>query len=325
MVRVMVIRHAETLENVAMARSLLRFHRGELGGPQAQAEMLSMLEGGEVDSPLTRGGERMAERLGKYYAPLLRGLADRGKLHFFCSPMKRNLQTASPLVTALGVKAVVRRDLKETGGWMAPSERRELQEAFALAERGDPAPARALLKERSKRGWTPLGMTGREIQERFPWAELEAGFPADMPWHTTGLETDATSDERHRRVVGWLRELRDRLPFDDLVVFISHGGAIFKLFKELLGIAFPGADNTSVSFLTLGRESAAQPPGMWVPDEQRDVGVRVLCLNRIDHLIAADNGSPRIRGIVDFSFLANPATVAAVEEEEEGGAARARL
>ena len=83
-----------------------------------------------------------------------------------------------------------------------------------------------------------------------------------------------------------------------------------------------------MSVFTLGRDDAEQPAGMWIPDQQKDVGVRLLCLNRIDHLIAADgsNSSPRIRGIIDFPFLSNPATVAAVDDGTAGGkGARARL
>ena len=103
MVRVMIIRHGETAENVAMAEALHAYSIGKASNKEAHAMMRdhykteSPDQGNtsrqtDVDSPLTKVGEEMAQRVGIFFAPLLQDLARRGKLHAFTSPMCRNLQ-----------------------------------------------------------------------------------------------------------------------------------------------------------------------------------------------------------------------------------------
>jgi broad specificity phosphatase PhoE len=321
MVAVMIIRHSETKENVAMAKAVLAVERGEVNADEAHDLMRSVYKSDDdIDSPLTKKGEEMASQLAAFYAPLLKDLADRGKVHFFCSPMQRNMQTADELVNALGIRATVREDLKETGGLLTNTEMATIRQMEKLALKGDSAAAKAMLKQQSKKGWTKLGMTGDQIQSRFKWTDLEPGFPQTTPWHTTGLETDRRAVERAQRVLGWLQEQSDRLPHDDLIIFISHGAAIAKLLTELLGCKFMNAvsyanfDNTSVSGFTLGNSSTANspPPQMFQPAEQRDIGVRVQYLNRVDHLVAVD-GSQRIRGYIRYPFATLTATVSMVD------------
>jgi broad specificity phosphatase PhoE len=325
MVAVMIIRHSETQENVAMSKALLAYHRGELTSEEAQDSMRTVYKSDDdIDSPLTTKGEEMAAQLAQFYTPLLKDLADRGKVHFFCSPMLRNMQTADKLVKGLGIRATVREDLKETGGLITNAEMIEIRKMGKLSEQGDHAAAKSLLKKLSKEGWAKLGMTGDQIQQRFSWTDLESGFPQTTPWHTTGIETDKTAIERAQRVLMWLHEQSSRLPFDDVVVFISHGAAISKLLGEMLGckfmdtVSYGSFDNTSVSGFTLGTTND-RPASLFVPAEQKNVGVRVQYLNRIDHLVAVD-GSQRVRGYINYPFLANPATISTID-----GTAKSRL
>ena len=58
------------------------------------------------DQPLTENGEAQAECFGEYWAPILEGPARAGKLHVFCSPMVRNMQTVAPLMRKLGEKGI---------------------------------------------------------------------------------------------------------------------------------------------------------------------------------------------------------------------------
>ena len=79
------------------------------------------------------------------------------------------------------------------------------------------------------------------------------------------MESDGNARKRTQRVVTWLRGLGEKLPFDDLVVFISHGGALALILKEVLGQGEPalnygGYDNTSVSAFILGKDLYVPPP-----------------------------------------------------------------
>jgi broad specificity phosphatase PhoE len=79
------------------------------------------------DTFLTENGHEQVEAFGSYWAPLLQHAAQRGKLRVFCSPMRRNLQTAAPLLRqldALGCRVVadVRRDNFEVPGMVHPAD-----------------------------------------------------------------------------------------------------------------------------------------------------------------------------------------------------------
>lgn len=239
-----------------MGKALLAFSEGRADAAEAQAMMRSHYRTedasaagssrkSDVDSPLTENGEDMARRVSRFYAPMLKELAAKGKLHAFCSPMCRNLQTADPLLTELGIQAEVRQDLKETGGLIAPEEMSGVvAQITELANSGKPQEARELLKTAT---WAQLGMSGEQIKQRFKWATLEADFPSnestgayDVPWHQTGIESEKTAGKRTGRVTAWLNDLSEKLPYDDLVLFISHGGALALIFNQLLALGDSG-------------------------------------------------------------------------------------
>lgn len=146
------------------------------------------------DTFLTENGRVQVELLGAYWAPILTRAAGRGKLRIFCSPMRRNLQTAAPLLReldALGtpVTAVVRRDNYEVLGMCHPADRSAVTQIEELA--GIPARRDELIQLVKSVKWTPAGQSPNEMLAEFPHIALEEGaFPddADKGWYAEGFE-----------------------------------------------------------------------------------------------------------------------------------------
>ena len=121
MVRVLLIRHAQSMQNEFMEGVSARIARGELEPSELNATMRNApaLHDAGADSPLTELGEQQAELLGEFYAPLLMEKAREGKLRLFVSPQMRTCQTAAPLYSRLhqetGIRAAVRVELHEHG------------------------------------------------------------------------------------------------------------------------------------------------------------------------------------------------------------------
>ena len=115
MVRVVFIRHGMTHENLHGARMAIRIAKGQVDPADREAISLRerMEEGPSEASGDTQlsdhkgGGVREARLLGEYWAPMLREYAELGKLHVYVSAMQRCMQTADPLLRALGVDATI--------------------------------------------------------------------------------------------------------------------------------------------------------------------------------------------------------------------------
>ena len=58
-----------------------------------------------MDTPLSKQGEKQAQAFCDYWHGTFAKLQSEGRLHFYVSPMKRNMQTADPLLKQLGCKA----------------------------------------------------------------------------------------------------------------------------------------------------------------------------------------------------------------------------
>ena len=116
------------------------------------------------------------------------------------------------------------------------------------------------------------------------WWFAAQGYP--NPWHTTGIESEKAAAARSQRVHGWLRGLAAALPYDDLIVFVSHGASLASLLRDVLGrgdpqFSFGGFDNTSASGFILGRdvhdplttELLGPNTGTFAPPEAKNRGV----------------------------------------------------
>lgn len=223
MVRVLFIRHTETVANVRMqGRSYVSkkrlmtkgqlLHYDQLRSQQRDSStppLMSALElVGEED--VTGTGVDMADAMAEYWAPVLAPFLERGKLEFVVSPSYRTLVTLDPLVRRLQamlgtehkVTGLLRPDLCEIPSPQHADDdtvkgqikrllelSRELKakarESTTGAEaelktlereaRSYEAEARLLLLDKDSRGWTPAGLTGGVIVERFPWVVIPEG------------------------------------------------------------------------------------------------------------------------------------------------------
>ena len=292
MVRVLLIRHAQSMQNEFMEGVSARIAAGELEPSELNATMRNApaLHDAGADSPLTELGEQQAELLGERWAPLLEEKARQGKLRVFCSPFLRTLQTAEPLMRRLHAavpecKATLLPAIMERGALAAPEDMRKFDEIDRLKLRG------AKLKEFMKSiEWQPMGMSVNEMRRRFRWAESakpdDASLPTfrtpagefalppdDRPWWEAGYESGKFADARTSAVCRWLDEQsREDLPGDTVIVCVCHGGTIASVTNVLLGaavlseaayeevddISLDGIRNSSVTSLLLPSAAAIE-------------------------------------------------------------------
>lgn len=209
------------------------------------------------DPELTELGHRQAGRLARYLAsgaapefawggPASANGGGCGITRLFVSPMHRALQTARPVVRALGLTPEVWVDLHEHGGiWLdhGPATGYVGYPGLTRAEMGAALPGCVLPSEVTERGW---------------WAGAREDRPA--------------CEARAARVAAALRQLAAS---EACIALVSHGDFIDALLRALLQPA-PGRGcyflqlNTAISCLSLS------------PEGQLEIGY----LNRTDHLPA---------------------------------------
>lgn len=310
--RLLLVRHGESQENVAMMRVVARLLRRELRpGAEFDAAMdRAMVDATPPsgDSPLSEKGRGEAAQLGAYWAPLLASKMEKGRLRAFVSPQSRCMETADPLFTALGVKAQVLPDMVEVPGL----RRREDSDAFfpkydALTAAGKASEA---LAWRRQFNWRPCGATIAEYTQRYPWARFDAQAAAAAPalqmaesgpFWTYGWRTPEEEEARGARCVARIRELSRELGDGDVVLWVSHGASSGLVVRDLLGAApttgFFDVANTSVTCIHLPppprpgkpptvfspylRGAASVPPG---EPEAPQFTVRLEFFNQYPHL-----------------------------------------
>lgn len=123
MVRALLIRHAESTENVAMHGVIASARSGGLPRAKVGAAIQTAMDAAtpdDGDAPLSARGEEEARALGGYWLPLLRERAAAGGVVAFVSPQLRCLATADALLRPLfeesGLCAQVLPDMIEIGG-----------------------------------------------------------------------------------------------------------------------------------------------------------------------------------------------------------------
>jgi broad specificity phosphatase PhoE len=277
MVRVLLVRHAQSMQNAYMEGVAARISRGELAPTELNKAMRDAPENMDAgaDAPLTAKGAAQAELLGEAWAPLLAERARAGKLKLFVSPFLRTLGTADPLMKRLtelvpSFSATLLPAIMEKGGLTAPENFRNFDTIDAMTRAGKRAEAMEFLKAIE---WQPMGMSGEEIEQLFPWSRSAAGeddlclpgdvtVPRDDHWWHRGYESTKAAATRVAEVVTWLeRDLREDVPGDTVVVLVTHGGTIAALVEALLGfseeLSADGIRNTSVTSLLMPSTSAS--------------------------------------------------------------------
>ena len=235
MVRVLLIRHAQSLQNAYMEGISAKIARGELAPTELNKAMRDAPENMDAgaDSPLTEKGAAQADRLGEAWGPLLADRAKQGKLKVFVSPFMRTLATADPLMRRLvqsapGFTASLLPAIMEKGGLTAADDFRKFDQIDALTRAGKRDEALAFLKAIE---WQPMGMTGEQIEQRFRWTVGSSGssdgppLPGNVhvsrsePWWRDGYESSKAAAARVREVVQWLDgPLREGVSGDTVVV-----------------------------------------------------------------------------------------------------------
>jgi 2,3-bisphosphoglycerate-dependent phosphoglycerate mutase len=196
-----------------------------------------------MDPLLTELGLRQAERLAQHVARIIppgHGVPT----HLYCSPMWRALHTASFIARATGLTPEVWVGIHEHGG--------------IYLEHDD---------ERGVVGYP--GKTGPEIVAAFPDVQLPPEV-TDEGWWKGGREELVECYERAARVI---EGLRGRVPTDERILMVSHGGFINSFLKMLFDQdlewpVFYHQANTAITYLT------------FTSDRHLDVHY----LNRVDHL-----------------------------------------
>merc|ERR1712110_1253119 len=88
-----------------------------------------------------------------------------------------------------------------------------------------------LLKQKK---WNRSGLTGTELQKRFPWAELPDAFPVSEPWYGGGFEAPGAHKKRLEALAEEIAKMKTAYGNDEVVVFVSHGGTIADVLFEML-------------------------------------------------------------------------------------------
>ncbi|AXE39168.1 histidine phosphatase family protein [Acidipropionibacterium virtanenii] len=203
-----------------------------------------------ADPPITQLGIRQAEALGAWI-----GGVDPHPTRLYCSPMRRTIETAAPVATALDLPLVVEDFLYERPG---PTDWNG--HGFSAV----PGTARSEL----------ASITGHVV---FPDTVTEQG------WYSGDVETTQQAAARAARIRDWVLEAHEP---DDVVAIVAHGaiGALILSAilspqrQESLGGYAAGTEpwwfnlaNTSTSMIEMG------PRGI----------TEVHWINRVDHLIVA--------------------------------------
>ena len=271
-VRVVLIRHAESEDNVIGLRLGAALASGEMTAKQAAA---AFKEQRFVDAPLSSRGRAQARALAAHWAPLLARLENEGgddvgdgrSVELCCSPMLRSCETAQPLHAALSRLRQQQRAGGSGGGGGALRVivRPDIFEAQGLVPKGGDVHA-------------PTGMGAAEIRRRFGVGCFDTALlpHGDAPWCATGYERRAEQLARATRVAAWLKGLpASRAPGSSLVC-VGHSDFMSLLVRALLP-AGAGAGDGGASFDFTNTSVSS----VLVDDRG---GCSVEFLNRAEHL-----------------------------------------
>jgi len=252
MVRLLLIRHAQSQQNAYMESLFRDMHNKKLPAASFNRAMRNGPKGTDAgaDALLTSLGKSQAQRLGLTYAPLLVSKAKQGKLKVFVSPFTRCMMTADPLMKELrkeipSLEATVLPAIMESGGLTERNDFQNFDQIDELNKLGKRDEAIQLLKSIQ---WKAQGMSGIAMLQQFPWINLHARDSPltsteitqipwaeveenNKPWWSFGFESTKRAHRRVNAVGKWLteevsRNVSGESGDDVVVVMVCHGGTI---------------------------------------------------------------------------------------------------
>lgn len=266
MVRLLLIRHAQSEQNAYMEKLIQELKNGTSNAKDFNAKMRNGPEGthGGADAKLTSLGFTQADRLGRTYTPLLLNKAKQGKLKVFVSPFTRCLHTADPLLRSISTeipsfKATILPAIMESGGLADKKDFAQFNQIEGLIKQGKRKEAIQVLKAIR---WKPQGKSGQDILQQFPWATLDHDTNALItngvsvspwaaitnsatPWWKFGFESTKRAEKRIRAVGEWItsslcENASGESSDEHVIVFVCHGGTIQELTNLLCNYGVTG-------------------------------------------------------------------------------------
>ena len=262
MVRLLMVRHGESEQNAYMEKVMYQVLSGQIPRSEFNATMRRGPPGadGGVDSDLTEKGASQAEKLGKVWGPLLLGAASKGRLVAYVSPYLRCCKTADPFMNYIrqhGVpdfQGIVLPSIMEEGGLATSKDLESLDNVGDLIKQGKRKEGIRMLKQIK---WTPMGLTGRGLRERFPWSRQPnandktlltknvSGFCLPIKeghqWYNKGWEGSKAENIRMTNLFNWIKTLQyngsGETGDDVTIVWFTHGGTIANVSNRLTGAA----------------------------------------------------------------------------------------
>ena len=208
--RLILVRHGESQNNIYHEISLQAFEDNRVPDPS-----------------ITDRGKRQAQCVADYFQSGSNSiLSDIDTI--YVSPMRRTLETALPLVTALSGTASTKHQSipPKTRVWT------EIYEITGVHERGVGRP----------------GMTRSEMHTQFPTFELPPSV-TEHGWYDIklGRETSQHGKERCRQVWHQLCDMANNLTHNSSMVLIIHGDFIDHLLQAAFGLLELDSSNCSAS------------------------------------------------------------------------------
>ncbi len=176
------------------------------------------------DAELTDLGQQQAEQLAPWIATV-------GLDRLFCSPFRRTLQTAWPLMQQSGLEVEVKVPLHEVGGCVAGPGGDDLV--------GQP------------------GITAAELLADFPGYRIPDSIDQDGWWKS---QPNETGDQLHQRVENLLQStIAEFAESDQKIGFVMHADITHYLLSVVAGVTSDRLErvlyNTAVTRLTICRDS----------------------------------------------------------------------
>ena len=271
MVRVFLVRHAESVENLNMEsyfrKNQQRIQKSDKHDDTNEntvspwvgiMERMAAILPPHGDCELTDLGYAQAEAFGIYWSKILQHKAKSGKLHVYVSPQHRTLLTVRPFMRELNytyninIDCTVIHDLHEHGPPKATADMIREQndpDLMQLRKEGRFPEMNLLRKQKWHNKFTPAGLTGEEmltlasvgspkgIDSSRQWLNItDANIPLQSRWYVKGQELDEYAEERANNIGNFLREQQKILGDDDVIVCVSHGAIMGRIIRNLMNL-----------------------------------------------------------------------------------------
>jgi len=212
--KLLLVRHAQSHNNVIQASVHQRISKGELKPFEAQHEWL---EQRQDDPGLTAAGHKQTAVLAKHVVRKVKTKGG-GKVMMMCSPMKRACETAAAIAALLGERVELNTNLCEVGGIYAA--KKVMRNALIPSFENVP-------------GVCP---SSSDLRSRYPNFDSPT-LPASGPWDGgRGHESVEQAISRSQTLAHWLKseDLQSKVG-NGMLVLVSHADFIALLLAALQG------------------------------------------------------------------------------------------